>query len=520
MTMLLVLLLSALGAAAAPLEERFNQPNAPVDLILTPISERPNSADPAVRAAYVRDEMITNRIRFSRALDQDGHALLKRDLEFLDESLRRRRRQVGPQDSSDVPVSSNDNPGGQAKGGSSNSAAQEGDITLVNYNRDQGYATPVNVGTPPQNFLVVADTGSQDFVLFDESCVGCDGHPVFVDERSSTFQPTSTPMYEAYGTGEASGIWALDRVEMGGYYVNDQPIALVQKGTVAQYMNSRLSGIMGLGVPSVSLQGPNGPAMKAPPPFWITTAKNVWQDKQFGVFLDRTNTDPSKYLLSNSLTETREPNGGILTLGGVNTQLFSGDIHYMTANTTYWWQLPLEGFSANGKKFNAKLAPTVIDTGSTAIMMPDAAVRAFHAQIPGALEPNNDGTWVIPCNTTATASFFFGGKEYPIQTADMLRGAISSEPRYCLSNIGPGPWLLGAAFMKNYYTAFRVSPEAQIGFAALAPNVVNNGQTGSIGGGPVQNNNSGGGSAIKSAAASVTVSGAVFAIGLVASLLV
>ncbi|BEJ15509.1 hypothetical protein CspHIS471_0501140 [Cutaneotrichosporon sp. HIS471] len=516
--MLPTLLLSALGVVAAPLEERFNQPHAPVDLHLQPISHRANHPNPAVRAAFARDEMITNRIRFSRALDEEGHAHLKRDLEFVEESDRRRRRQVGPQDSSNVPVSSNDNPGSQAQGGSSTAASQEGDITLVNYNRDQGYATPVNVGTPPQNFLVVADTGSQDFVLFDESCSGCEGHPVFVDSRSSTFQPTSTPMYEAYGTGEASGIWALDRVEMGGYFVNDQPIALVQKGTVGQYMSSRLSGIMGLGVPSISLQGPNGPAMKAPPPFWITTAQNVWQDKQFGVFLERTNTDPSKYVLSGSLTETREPNGGILTLGGLNKQLFTGQVHYMPANTTYWWQLPLEGFSANGKKFNAKLSPTVIDTGSTAIMMPDAAVRAFHAQIPGAQEANNDGTWVIPCNTTATASFFFGGMEYPIQTADILRGSLAGDTRYCLSNIGPGPWLLGAAFMKNYYTAFRMAPEPQIGFASLAPNVVNNGQSGSTGG-PVQANSSGGGT-IKSAAASVTVNSALFAVAVVASILV
>lgn len=283
-------------------------------------------------------------------------------------------------------------------------------------------------------------------------------------------------------------------------------------------MSSRLSGIMGLGVTSISLQGPNGPAMKAPPPFWITTAENVWPDKQFGVFLKRTNVDPSQYILSNSLTETREPNGGVLTLGGLNKQLFTGQMNYMPANTTGWWQLPLEGFSANGKKFNAKLAPTVIDTGSTAIMMPDAAVRAFHAQIPGALEPQNDGTWVIPCDTTATASFFFGGMEYPIQTADLLRGAIAQDPRYCISNVGPGLWLLGAAFMKNYYTAFRMAPEPQIGFATLAADVVNNGQSGSAGG-PVQAN-AGNGNTIKSAAAPVAVSGTVLAMGLAAAILI
>lgn len=281
-------------------------------------------------------------------------------------------------------------------------------------------------------------------------------------------------------------------------------------------MGSELSGIMGLGVPSISLQGPNGPAMKAPPPFWMTVAENIWTDKQFGVYLERTNTDPANYVLSNTLTETTAENSGILTLGGLNTSLFVGQMNYMTANTTYWWQLPLEGFSANGKKFNANKAPTVIDTGSTAIMMPDAAVKAFHAQIPGAQEPQ-DGTWVIPCDTTATASFFFGGMEYPVQTADLLRGAVASDPRYCLSNVGPGPWLLGAAFMKNVYTAFRLAPTPQIGFAQLSSNFVNNGKTGSTSG--TVATNSGGSTGAKSSASTVGVSGAVLALGLIASLL-
>lgn len=428
----------------------------------------------------------------------------------------------------------------------------------MDYNKDQGYATPVSVGSPAQEFLVVADTGSQDFVLFDRSCRGCEGHPAFDNTRSSTFQPTSTPMYEAYGTGEASGIWALDRVEMGGYFVNDQPIgelkapsfppppptslsqphgtelgqgkvsaiaiaiaradtvALVTEGSVAKYMGSELSGIMGLGVPSISLQGPNGPAMKAPSPFWMTVAETVWTDKEFGVFLARTNTDPSSYMISNNMAEITNDNGGVLTLGGLNTSLFVGDMHYMEANTTYWWQLPMEAFMVNGKRFIVDKAPTVIDTGSTAIMMPDDAVRAFHAQIPGSQEPA-DGQWVIPCDTKATASFFFGGTQYSIQTADILRGAVASDPSYCLSNVGPGAWLLGAAFMKNVYTAFRLDPSPQIGFAQLSPNVVNNGKMGS--GADTITTNSGSGSSNKSSATAIGASSVAMALGLVVSLL-
>lgn len=290
-------------------------------------------------------------------------------------------------------------------------------------------------------------------------------------------------------------------------------------------MGSELSGIMGLGVPSYSLLGPEGPVMEAPPMFWMTVSDEVWTDKQFGVYLERLNTDPSSYNLgSGNLVEQHQTNAGILTLGGLNTSLFTGEMHYMDANTTYWWQLPLESFTANGKKFNARSAATVIDTGSTAIMMPEAAVNAFHAQIPGAELADDDGTWVIPCDTNTTASFSFDGIDYPVQTADLLRGSLGGQyADLCLSNVGVGPWLLGAAFMKNVYTAFRLDPSPQIGFAQLSDSIVQNGKTGSIDG-AIVSSNTGAGSDIgsdgsSSSASALGVSSVALTLGLAASLL-
>lgn len=138
-SLLLSLPLLTTSLAAPTHNARFNQPPAPVDLPLRPLSHRASHPDPEVRAAYARDELITARIKYARALDEDGHARLERDLEFVRRSNERRamraaeakaKRQVGPQGvpSASASASSDAEPGETATGGSESSNATASDI--------------------------------------------------------------------------------------------------------------------------------------------------------------------------------------------------------------------------------------------------------------------------------------------------------------------------------------------------------------------------------------------------------
>lgn len=137
--LLLSLLTTSLAAPTATKHDaRFNQPAAPVDLPLRPLSHRASHPDPAVRAAYARDERITARIKYARALDEDGHARLARDLEFVRASnerraaraLRQAERQVGPQavPSASASAGADAEPGESAEGGSEVANAPAVDI--------------------------------------------------------------------------------------------------------------------------------------------------------------------------------------------------------------------------------------------------------------------------------------------------------------------------------------------------------------------------------------------------------
>ncbi|KAL1407503.1 hypothetical protein Q8F55_006936 [Vanrija albida] len=446
----LVALAACVLAAPAP------APTPALSLPLRPLSQRQHHPDPAVRAAFARDEALYLRLRYSR-LSNAERALLGRDVARL------ARR---------APAST----------------------PLLDYNFDMGYAVRISVGTPAQSFDVVADTGSHDLVLFDVQCgAQCAGRPVFDHTQSATFHNTRQDIYQAYGTGDASGVFVTDRVEMGGFFVQEQPVALITASTIVQYMGQEISGIMGFSWPSVD-KSQSGETFLAPPPMWQTLAANSWTDKQFGMWLGRANVDPTHKANDELLGSA--PGMGDLSLGGLNTSLYTGQVTYYDATVEQWWQIALHSYTLNGRETVLGAGAgvlAVIDSGATGIYMPQAYVDAFYAAIPGAVPVTDaktgrpSGEYAVPCSTKVPVLFRFGGPNQPawsVSAADLLRSHATSQPDLCFGTVQAGDWLLGAAFMKNVYTAFRYQPP-QVGFAALATdyNYVKGKPSGGVGGG-------------------------------------
>lgn len=123
-----------------------------------------------------------------------------------------------------------------------------------------------------------------------------------------------------------------------------------------------------------------------------------------------------------------------------------------------------------------------IDTGTTLIGGPSAAVQAIYAQIPGSqqLSGNLAGFYGFPCETNVSVNFSFGGKSWPISPDDMNVGRVSSGSDICAGGIfdltagssiptggGNPDWVVGDAFLKNVYSVFRYQP-AGVGFAELS----------------------------------------------------
>lgn len=155
------------------------------------------------------------------------------------------------------------------------------DVNLANVGVDASYAGAVNIGTPPQSFLLIVDTGSSDLWVTGTSCetATCRATTPFNPSDSSSYQTNNEQFSITYGSGTASGIIAQDTVSMGGFTVNGQGLAVVNS-TSANLITAPISGLMGLGFRAL--------AQTASTPFWQTLATSgSWDQQEMGFYMRR-----------------------------------------------------------------------------------------------------------------------------------------------------------------------------------------------------------------------------------------
>jgi len=222
-------------------------------------------------------------------------------------------------------------------------------------------------------------------------------------------------------------------------------------------------------------------------PFWQALSDGgQLSEKAMSFWLARNRNDP---------TASDVAFGGVFTLGGSNSSLFTGDIDFVNMPGTQrsFWLLSLTDVTVQGRKVQITAGPTAlsaIDTGTTLIGGPSDDVKAIWASIPDAQEIGQEmpGFFAFPCSTKIQVSMAFGGKSWPISTDDMNLGAIDRSGQFCLggifdlslgSNIESGSgnpsWVVGDTFLKNVYSVFRADPPS-IGFAQLSDAAGGSGQ--------------------------------------------
>lgn len=118
-----------------------------------------------------------------------------------------------------------------------------GDAHITNQDADTSYTGLVTIGTPPQQFSVVLDTGSSDLWVASTSCIQCTSivSNFFDPARSASFTDTRSNVSIKYGSGQVAGTVGIDTVSMAGYTVANQ-----------SFGNSRFSSPSTLGLPSQS----------------------------------------------------------------------------------------------------------------------------------------------------------------------------------------------------------------------------------------------------------------------------
>lgn len=317
-------------------------------------------------------------------------------------------------------------------------------VPISNY-QDAQYYGPVSIGTPPQNFLVIFDTGSSNLWVPASSCtaIACRLHKKYNAAASSTYVANGTTFDIQYGSGSVKGFVSQDTVTWGGVKITNQLFAEItaEKGTAFDL--AKFDGILGMAWQTISVNN------------LVTVFQNLYSqgsvpDNSFAFYL----------------TRVAGQAGSTLTLGGYNTSLSQNDWHYVPLLATDYWRISIDQIVVGTTQIKASKIKGIVDSGTSLLVGSYELVTEIKKQI---------GTVASDCsnlNTLPTVSITIGGILYNLAAADYVLEISSGGQNQCINGFDATVFppeladtiILGDLFIRKFYTHFDFGNK-QIGFA-------------------------------------------------------
>ncbi|KAF8150776.1 aspartic peptidase A1 [Crassisporium funariophilum] len=316
--------------------------------------------------------------------------------------------------------------------------------------QDVGYLATVQIGTPPQDFKILMDSGSADFWVGSEDCQsedggGCGNHNFLGTTSSSSFQNSSDTFQVTYGTGEVSGNIIQDDITVAGLALKGHTFGVATLESVDFSADTTpFDGLMGLAQSTLSEQ---------------QTATPVEALAKAGLIPDSITSFKISRLADNK-------NDGEITFGGLDTSKFDQQtlITVPNVNKDGFWEADLDAATVDGTDTGLTGRTAILDTGTTLMVVPAADAAVLHQNIEGA-KSDGQGGFTVPCTTTASIALTFGGQSFAIDPRDIAFQPVdATDPTGdCVSGIASGDiggateWLVGDVFLKNAYFSTDVS---------------------------------------------------------------
>ncbi|KAK6159742.1 hypothetical protein DH2020_003123 [Rehmannia glutinosa] len=224
------------------------------------------------------------------------------------------------------------------------SDSDEDIVYLKNY-MDAQYYGEISIGSPPQKFTVIFDTGSSNLWVPSAKCY------------FSVREPCSIH----YGSGSISGYFSQDNVEVGDVVVKDQVFIEATKEGSLTFVLAKFDGILGLGFQEISV----GDTV----PVWYNMVdQGLVDEKVFSFWLNR---------------DTEAEVGGEIVFGGVDPDHYKGNHSYVPVTEKGYWQFEMGDFLVGNQStgFCEGGCAAIVDSGTSLLTGPTTIVTQINHAI-------------------------------------------------------------------------------------------------------------------------------------------
>ncbi|KAB8074696.1 aspartic peptidase domain-containing protein [Aspergillus leporis] len=312
------------------------------------------------------------------------------------------------------------------------------DILVDNFLNAQ-YFSEIEIGTPPQKFKVVLDTGSSNLWVPSSECgsIACYLHNKYDSSSSSTFKKNGSEFAIKYGSGSLSGFVSQDTIKIGDLKVKDQLFAEATQEPGLAFAFGRFDGILGLGFDTISVN-------KITPPFYSMLDQKLLDEPVFAFYLGDAN---------------KEGDSSEATFGGVDKSHYTGELIKIPLRRKAYWEVDLDAITLGDSRAELDNTGVILDTGTSLIALPTTLAELINKEI-GA-KKGFTGQYSVDCDkrdglpdltfTLSGYNFTIGPYDYTLEVQGSCISAFMGmdfpEP------VGPLA-ILGDAFLRKWYSVY------------------------------------------------------------------
>ncbi|XP_047332565.1 aspartic proteinase A1-like [Impatiens glandulifera] len=247
-----------------------------------------------------------------------------------------------------------------------------GIVKLTNFMEKQYYGE-ISIGTPPQKFTVMFDTGSSKMWIpssrrcyLSRWCFYARRSRTYIRNkydarRSRTYKKNGTSAEIHYDSGSIAGRFSQDNVLVGGLTIKNQDFIEATKLSGSVFDFTKFDGILGLGFRELFDCG-------VVPVWYNMMNQGLIQNPVFSFWLNR---------------NTKEEEGGELVFGGIDPKHHKGDHTYVPVTHKGYWQFDMNDVSINGQSIGVCKSgcSAIADSGTSLLSGPMTAITMINHEI-------------------------------------------------------------------------------------------------------------------------------------------